>query len=670
MNIYIVVGNYSTFFDKCALLNYNVIQRIFELRFNLKKLLVLLLVSIVAMSVFTPVAFAETPQGEVTSDRSSRYRVTYKDGYAYAIGGYFGMSGIEVTTMIRDSSLKAGVENETVEKLFAEVDVLMATLDAVSDTQTVGSDINKFNYSNPGSVIEIHKYTYEMLNIAHKMYEVTEGAFNPAVYRLVDLWGFSSRTYHINGDLPYDRQWDGFSYPLPEQKYIDAFLKLTDFSKVNVYEQDGKYYVEKNCPSVTVDGVEYTQWIDLGGIAKGYGADLAKEIITKYGFDKGYVNVGTSSFTFLKYTDDEAWDLGLQNPFLGQASYANLPVENVMVSTSGQYNRRYTTDGVEYSHIIDGTTGRPAQTGIVTITTIGGSAAEDDCLTTALTVMGLDKAVEFINGDYFAENKLETSLVYDGGGETKHMITNIPTEKFTAYGTDQIALSSEIIDGKVHVNFNTIKPQGDKQAVVGIVTSVAVIFLIVAVTLTIRSNNKTTALQRVNSVAKSKTFKLADVVVYGVLAVTIVVLFVVFVFTDATTNTLEKFYITDDTTGKVIYTFDFASFFDSDYLGVVNESWDNGTVTVTRMNDTVYVTVKRNDMEGDHYNMIVAKQLENKDGSKYFEVTVNEANCSGYPDCVHSFFPITTSNRTIVCLPHHITVVGYNSNGSDSVVII
>lgn len=633
----------------------------------MKKLLVLLLILIVASSV-SPIAFAQ--QDKVIVFNRDGYNVQYTNGSAMASGNYFGTSGIAVKTVINDDSFSLNTVNANVENLFAEIDNLMSTLDAVSDTQTVGSDINNFNYSNTGAVIEIHRYTYEMLNIAHKMYEITQGAFNPAVYRLVDLWGFSSRTYRLNGDLPYDRKWDGGSYPLPEQKYIDAFLKLTDFSTVNAYEQDGKYYVKKNSPSVTVDGVEYTQWIDLGGIAKGYAADLSKEIITKYGYDKGYVNVGTSSFTFLKYTDDKAWELGLQDPFNGWSSYAKVFVENVMISTSGQYNRRYTTDGVEYSHIIDGTTGRPAQTGIVTITTIGGSAAEDDCLTTALTVMGLDKAVEFINGEYFAENKLETSLVYDGGGEVKHMITNIPTEKFKTYGTDQIVLSSQIIDGEVYVNFNNNKEQGNKQAVIGIVVSVAVIFLIVAITLSIRNNNKSTALQRVTSVAKSKTFKITDIAVYGVVGVLIVVLFVVFVFTDSTTDTLEQFYITDDTTGKIIYTFDFASFGNDNYNGVVNESWDNGTISVTRMNGTVYVTVRRNDMEGDHYNLVVAKQLEKENGEKYFEVTVAEANCSNYADCVHSFFPITTSNRTIVCLPHRITVVGYNSNGSDSVVII
>lgn len=633
----------------------------------MKKLLVLLLILIVASSV-SPIAFAQ--QDEVIVFNRDGYNVKYTNGSAMAYGNYFGRSGIAVTTVINDDSFSLNTVNANVENLFAEIHELMSTIDVISDTQTVGSDINKFNYSNQGAVIEIHRYTYEMLNIAHKMYEITQGAFNPAVYRLVDLWGFSSRTYHINGDLPYDRKWDGGSYPLPEQKYIDAFLKLTDFSKVNVYEKDGKYYVEKKCPSVTVDGVEYTQWIDLGGIAKGYAADLSKEIITKYGYDKGYVNVGTSSFTFLKYTDSKSWELGLQDPFNGWSSYAQVFVENVMISTSGQYNRRYTTDCVEYSHIIDGTTGRPAQTGIVTITTIGGSAAEDDCLTTALTVMGLDKAVEFINGEYFSENKLETSLVYDGGGEVKHMITNIPTEKFKTYGTDQIVLSSQIIDGEVYVNFNNNKEQGNKQAVIGIVVSVAVIFLIVAITLSIRNNNKSTALQRVTSVAKSKTFKITDIAVYGVVGVLIVVLFVVFVFTDSTTDTLEQFYITDDTTGKIIYTFDFASFGNDNYNGVVNESWGNGTISVTRMNGTVYVTVRRNDMEGDHYNLVVAKQLEKENGEKYFEVTVAEANCSNYADCVHSFFPITTSNRTIVCLPHRITVVGYNSNGSDSVVII
>ena len=116
-----------------------------------------------------------------------------------------------------------------------------------------------------------------------------DGAFNPAVYRLVDLWGFSSRIYS-NGDfgLPYDRpvtaqQFAENGYPLPEQKYVTAFSQKDfvsfDEQAVELTQQDGKYYVTKNVSPVTVDGVEYQQWLDLGGIAKGYVVDGIKQLL-------------------------------------------------------------------------------------------------------------------------------------------------------------------------------------------------------------------------------------------------------------------------------------------------------------------------------------------------------------------------------------------------------
>ena len=51
---------------------------------------------------------------------------------------------------------------------------------------------------------------------------------------------------------------------------------------------------------------------------------------------------------------------------------------------------------MRYCHIIDPTTGKPVQSGIMSVTIIGGGAAEDDALTTAIMCMGKDKAIKFI----------------------------------------------------------------------------------------------------------------------------------------------------------------------------------------------------------------------------------------------------------------------------------
>lgn len=105
----------------------------------------------IALSLFPrTVAFADT------TEKSNRYTVTYDDGVAKSEGYYFGQSGIKVTTVVRDDGFKQGFTDSNAEKMFAEIDELMATLDALSDTQTVGSDIYNFNHSATGETIVIH----------------------------------------------------------------------------------------------------------------------------------------------------------------------------------------------------------------------------------------------------------------------------------------------------------------------------------------------------------------------------------------------------------------------------------------------------------------------------------------------------------------------------------
>lgn len=99
----------------------------------------------IALSLFPrTVAFADT------TEKSNRYTVTYYDGVASSSGYYFGQSGISVTTVVRDDGFKQGLTDADAEKMFAEIDELMATLDALSDTQTVESDIYNFNHSATG----------------------------------------------------------------------------------------------------------------------------------------------------------------------------------------------------------------------------------------------------------------------------------------------------------------------------------------------------------------------------------------------------------------------------------------------------------------------------------------------------------------------------------------
>jgi thiamine biosynthesis lipoprotein len=179
------------------------------------------------------------------------------------------------------------------------------------------------------------------------------------------------------------------------QKYTELY---TNFGDLQLYSEDGNYYAVKPAATVEIDGVTYSMKIDLGGIGKGYAVDKVKEIVEEYGFEYGYINFGSSSMALLGHATRGSYTLGLTNPrtYYGD-DYIRLQLNNVCVSTSGDYEQYYEFDGVRYCHIIDPTTGKPVQTGVYTATVIGGSAAEDDAYTTAIMTMGKDKAIKFIN---------------------------------------------------------------------------------------------------------------------------------------------------------------------------------------------------------------------------------------------------------------------------------
>ena len=281
------------------------------------------------------------------------------------------------------------------------------------------SDIRAFNEAAAGEILTVDKITYDALTLAKQAYAETDGAFNPALALSVDLWGFSPRFGEKDyaPEKPYDRA--DYKSELPAEKYVEAFLSLSDFSDTKIYEDGGVYYVKKSDAVAVVDGVSYTQEIDLGGIGKGYCADLIADILRKHGFDFGYVDIGGSSIALLKNARREGkaelgeWEVSVLAPDKSGGYYFKAYLKDASLSTSGSYQRYYDIDGVTYSHIIDGTTGAPYTSDVLTASVYGENAALADAYSTALCVMGSEKAVAFASS---LSGYTYTLAVKDGSG--------------------------------------------------------------------------------------------------------------------------------------------------------------------------------------------------------------------------------------------------------------
>ncbi len=277
-----------------------------------------------------------------------------------------------------------------IESLLTSIELsLSSNAPSVADSASQSACIYAFNQAPAGATVELDKTAYEVLSTAKYIYELTDGYYNPAVYYSVCEYGFSESDGSVTEGLPSDGD-------------IEKYRELsTHFSEVKLFEYEGRYYAVKPEATASVGGGEYALKIDLGGIGKGYAVDKVNALLDGYGFSYGYFNFGSSSIALKSHYKNGAYSLGLTNPRFDVYGdvYITMNVADACLSTSGDYEQYYEIDGVRYCHIIDPTTGKPVQTGIMTATVIGGSAAEDDALTTAVMAMGRDRAIEFINSE-------------------------------------------------------------------------------------------------------------------------------------------------------------------------------------------------------------------------------------------------------------------------------
>ncbi len=357
-------------------------------------------------------------------------------------GKYFFAMNAEATLVVSD--IFNSEKQNLFTKLCGDISSTLNALDgSLSSNDKSNSSISRFNAANAGEKVEIDLTAYDVLTLAKSVYELTEGYYNPAVYYNVLAYGFNEATDIAK---PPEQR-------IPSDAVIAKYNALSQsFNQIQLSKEGDKYYAVKPDVTVEADGVTYSMKIDLGGIGKGYAVDEINRIIDSYGFKYGYLSFGTSSILVKEHYVNGDYSLGFTNPRADAQSnvYVSTSVKSECLSTSGDYEQFFMydsdNDGVKerYCHVFDPTTGRPVQTGIMSATVIGGSAAEDDALTTAIMAMGKEKAVEFINEKLSARKVV---FCYDNNGEYE-IITNIPESEIKIMH-DKFEIVNTVSDGKI-----------------------------------------------------------------------------------------------------------------------------------------------------------------------------------------------------------------------------
>lgn len=221
------------------------------------------------------------------------------------------------------------------------------------------SEVYKINNSG-GKPVEVSPETAELIDFSLKMHKKTYGALDISLYPVLKEWGFTTSEYNV-----------------PNDEKISDLLKNTGVNKINI---------NKNSVQIP-DQMQ----IDLGAIGKGYAGDLITETLKSYGIGSALINLGGNIQTVGTKFGGEKWKVGIRNPF-GEGDFATLKIGECAVVTSGGYERYFEKDGKTYCHILNPKTGKPADSGLASVTVIGSQGKICDALSTALFVMGLDKA--------------------------------------------------------------------------------------------------------------------------------------------------------------------------------------------------------------------------------------------------------------------------------------
>ncbi len=245
----------------------------------------------------------------------------------------------------------------------------IARIHKLTDFFDENSDVSRINNSKANEAVTVDPIVIEVLGKALEMDIESEGAFDVTLAPVSILWKFD----------------EGKPVPPPEEQIKTALA---------VVENGG---IEIDTESVTVTKLSDETKIDLGGIAKGYAGDAAAKTLSEMGVKAAIVDLGGNISCIGKNPNskDGKWRIGLQKPFAPTGEYSDtVEITEASVVTSGTYQRYFEYGGERYHHIIDPSTGRPAKQDFDSVTIVGSSSMEADCLATAAYVLGREKGKE------------------------------------------------------------------------------------------------------------------------------------------------------------------------------------------------------------------------------------------------------------------------------------
>ena len=277
-------------------------------------------------------------------------------------------------------------------QLKVKIDSLFNVIDMSMSTYNSNSLISKINNNKEVKLDDHFKFVF---NTSKKIYQQTNGDFDPSIGPLVNSLDFGPKTNNISAD---------------------SLMSLVGLDKFKIVEN--RLLRPKN------------SFLDFNAIAKGYSVDVISAFLTNSKVANFLVEVGGEiRSSGMNLGSNRNWKVGLDTPrFDGvqKEIYKAFNLQDKSMATSGVY-RKFKTDslGNKYAHIIDPKTGYSSRTNILSVTVISDNCIDADAYATALHLMTLDEINLFVE----KHNTISVFVIYeDDNNKMQHLsLNNFPS---------------------------------------------------------------------------------------------------------------------------------------------------------------------------------------------------------------------------------------------------
>lgn len=244
-----------------------------------------------------------------------------------------------------------------------------------------GSDVWKINHAD-GETTTVSEETVKLLMWAADWANTTEGAIDPTIRPVSELWDFGSEG---NAHVPQDTA-------------IKEALSHVSYDKIRFGVAPSDETGEPVYRTFTL--IDKKAAVDLGFIAKGYIADKMREYLLSQGVESACISLGGNVLAIGEKPDGSPFRIGIQEPFAETGkTLKTIEIRDTSVVTSGIYERCFYDGDVLYHHILDTATGYPVDNELAGVTIICPSSAKADALSTACLCLGLEEGRKLLDAE-------------------------------------------------------------------------------------------------------------------------------------------------------------------------------------------------------------------------------------------------------------------------------